>query len=132
MLYSGGKRKAAARPQEGARRGVLRKKENRDRGLLAAGEERGQEVEEILRVELGVVVEVGPGGEGEEGVEEVEEVLGVQRAVVVEVGGAVGNGIENLVADVGDVRARLLRGAEAVAAGGESRLVDRISRELDG
>src|SRR5690606_38198980 len=54
----------------------------------AAGEEGGEEVEEILGVDGHVAVEVGAGGFIEEGGEEVEEVLGGERAVVVEVGGA--------------------------------------------
>src|SRR5690606_32634126 len=52
------------------------------------GEEAGQEVEEVLRVDDFVVVVVGAGLVGEEGGEEVEEILGVQDLVRVEVAGA--------------------------------------------
>jgi hypothetical protein len=61
-------------------------------GLVAASgrsEEAGEEVEEVLAVDDGVLVEVSLGAAvGEEAGEEVEEVLRVEDVVVVEVAGA--------------------------------------------
>src|SRR5262245_14438012 len=51
-------------------------------------EERAEEVEEVLRADGSVAVEVRGQVAGEEDAQEVEEVLGVEKAVVIDVGEA--------------------------------------------
>src|SRR5688572_24581173 len=78
------------------------------RGSRAPFEERSEEVEEILRVDDAIRVEVGPRFEGKEGGDEVEEILRVRRAVEVEVRGAGGSEYDVIEA-----------GADARGDGGE-------------